>query len=155
MTGNGLVAVSNTFTPTSAGTYYWQASFNGADKTNLAASSDCATEALNVDGVTTSLSSSTATVNGAGAHDTATLSGLTGSTFTGDTVTYTVYPSLSDCTGGTGGTSEGTVAVSGNGAAPVSSTFVPTSPGTYYWQARSMAATRSTRRPPATAAPSR
>jgi hypothetical protein len=48
-------------------------------------------------------------------HDTATLAGLTGSTFTGDTVTDTVYPSPNACTAGTGGTSIGSVPVSGNG----------------------------------------
>jgi hypothetical protein len=135
VSGNGAVANSNTFTPTSPGTYYWQASFNGGDRTNAAAGSDCGTEVLNVDVVTTALSSTSATVNGAGVHDTATITGLTGSTLTGDAVTYTVYPSLSDCTSGTGGTSEGTETVSGNGPAPSSSTFVPASPGTYYWQA--------------------
>ena len=135
VSGNGPAAPSNTFAPTSTGTYYWQATFNGADKTNAAASSDCSSEPLTADGVTTSLSSSSATVGGAGVHDTATLSGLTGSTFTGDTVTYTVYPSQSSCTSGSGGTSEGSVTVSGNGPPAPSNTFAPTSTGTYYWQA--------------------
>ena len=135
VSGNGPAAPSNAFAPTSTGTYYWQATFNGADKTNAAASSDCSSEPLTVDGVTTALSSSSATVGGAGVHDTATLSGLTGSTFTGDTVTYTVYPSQSSCTSGSGGTSEGSVTVSGNGPAAPSNTFAPTSTGTYYWQA--------------------
>jgi hypothetical protein len=135
VSGNGAAPVSNTFVPTATGTYYWQASFNGDDRVNAAASSDCASEVLNVDAVTTSLSSASTTVNGPGVHDTATITGLTGSTLTGDAVTYTVYPSLSDCSSGTGGTSDGTMTVSGNGVAPASNTFVPTSPGTYYWQA--------------------
>jgi len=140
VSGNGTVAVSNTFTPTAAGTYYWQAKFNGADGTNGAASSDCSTEALTVTQttptVTTSLSSSSTTVGGSGVHDTATLAGLTGSTFTGDMVTYTVYSSSSDCTAGTNGTAEGSVSVSGNGAVAASNTFTPTAAGTYYWQAK-------------------
>jgi hypothetical protein len=85
--------------------------------------------------VTTALSSTSAAVGAAGVHDTATLSGLTGSTFSGDTVTYTVYPSQTSCASGTGGTSEGSVTVSGNGPAAPSNTFTPTTPGTYYWQA--------------------
>ena len=85
--------------------------------------------------MSTTLSSSTTAVGGAGVHDTATLAGLTGSTFTGDTVTYTVFPSQSACSSNTGGISEGSVTVSGNGPVAASNTFVPTSPGTYYWQA--------------------
>jgi hypothetical protein len=75
------------------------------------------------------------TVGGAGVHDTATVAGLTGTTFTGDMVTYTVYPSLSACTSGTGGTSEGSVAVSGNGPVAASNTFMPVNTGTFYWRA--------------------
>src|SRR5271155_718464 len=85
--------------------------------------------------VTTQLSASTATVSGAGVTDTATLSGLSGSSFTGDSISYAVYSSLGDCLKASGGTSEGTVAVSGNGAVAASGSFVATSPGTYYWQA--------------------
>ena len=80
--------------------------------------------------VTTMLSASSTTVGGAGVHDSATIAGLTGTTFTGDMVTYTVYPSLSACTAGTGGTAEGSVAVSGNGLLGASSTFTPTRAGT-------------------------
>ena len=94
-----------------------------------------ATHTLTGTVVSTALSSSSVAVGGAGVHDTATLSGLTGSTFTGDTVTYTVYPSESSCTSGSGGTSEGSVTVSGNGPAAPSNAFAPTSTGTYYWQA--------------------
>ena len=86
--------------------------------------------------VTTSLSASSTTVGGAGVHDTATLAGLTGTTFTGDQVTYAVYPTQADCTAGTNGTAEGSVAVTGNGAVAVSNTFTPTATGTYYWQAK-------------------
>ncbi len=135
VSGNGALTASNTFTPTTPGTYYWQATFNGADKTNTAASSDCSTEPLFVDAVTTALSSPSAVVGGAGVHDSATLSGLAGSNFSGDTVSYAVYPSVSACTSDSGGTSEGSVTVSGNGALTASNTFTPTTPGTYYWQA--------------------
>jgi hypothetical protein len=140
VSGNGAAAVSSTFTPTTAGTYYWQASFNGADHTNAASSSRCSDEPLTVTAataptVTTSLSASSTTVGGTGVHDTATLAGLTGTTFTGDMVTYTVYSSLRDCTNGANGTSEGSVTVSGNGAVNASNTFTPASAGTYYWQA--------------------
>jgi hypothetical protein len=141
VSGNGPLGSSNTFTPTSAGTYYWKASFNGADHTNSAVSSDCASEQLTVTAatttptVTTALSASSTTVGGAGVHDNATIAGLTGTTFTGDMVTYTVYSSLSDCTTGTGGTAEGSVAVSGNGPLGASNTFTPTAAGTYYWKA--------------------
>jgi hypothetical protein len=135
VTGNGTVAASNTFAATSAGTYYWQATFNGADHTNAAASSDCTAETLAVDAVTTALSSTSTTIGAPGVHDTATVAGLTGSTFTGDTVTYTVYPSLSSCNAGNGGTSEGSAPVTGNGTVAASNTFAPTSAGTYYWQA--------------------
>ena len=81
--------------------------------------------------ITTSLSANTIAL-GAGVHDSATLLGATAGA--GGTVSYTVYPSLASCTAGTGGTAEGTVAVS-NASVPDSSTFTPTSAGTYYWQA--------------------
>jgi hypothetical protein len=128
------------FVPASPGTYYWQAAFNGGDKVDAPANGDCATEPLTATASTatlvrTSLSSLATVVGGSGVHDTATLTGLTGSIFTGDTVTYTVYPSQSDCGSGTGGTSEGSAPVTGNGPVSASNTFVPTSPGTYYWQA--------------------
>jgi hypothetical protein len=140
VSGNGPVAASNTFGPTGPGSYYWQATFNGADHVDAAASSDCSSETLTatapaVPTVTTALSSSAASVGGPGVHDTATVAGLTGSTFTGDTITYTVYPSLNACTAGTGGTSEGSAPVSGNGPVAASGTFAPPTPGTYYWQA--------------------
>ncbi len=137
VSGNGTLAASNTFAAGTPGTYYWQASFNGADHTNAASTSDCASEALTVTAaaLTTALSASSASVGGAGVHDTATLTGLAGTTFTGDSVTYTVYPSLSDCTSATGGTSEGSASVTGNGTLAASNTFAAGTPGTYYWQA--------------------
>jgi uncharacterized repeat protein (TIGR01451 family) len=88
-------------------------------------------QSLESPSITTSLSANTITL-AAGIQDTATLLGA--SAGAGGTVTYTVYPSLASCTGGTGGTAQGTVTVS-NATVPSSSTFAPTSPGVYYWQA--------------------
>jgi uncharacterized repeat protein (TIGR01451 family) len=131
---NNTVPNSNTFTPTSAGSYYWRAVYSG-DGNNNGASSDCASELLTVNplgpAITTSLVPATITL-GESARDTATLSGTTANA--GGRVTYTVYPSVNDCSHGTNGTAEGTVTVT-NGSVPNSSTYTPSSAGTYYWQA--------------------
>jgi hypothetical protein len=83
--------------------------------------------------ITTALSASTTTI-GTGVHDSATLQGAAPGA--GGTVTYTVYPSVTACQNATvsGSTGEGTVTVV-NGSVPVSGTFVPSSLGTFAWQA--------------------
>src|SRR5262249_3140009 len=92
------VTVTNDVVPDSggasfpaAGTFFWQAVYSG-DANNGGATSACTSEQLTVGKVAptiaTTLSSSSITV-GASAHDSATLSGATGTA--GGTVTYTVY----------------------------------------------------------------
>jgi uncharacterized repeat protein (TIGR01451 family) len=128
---NGVVPDSDPVTPSSAGTYYWQAVYSG-DASNAPASSTCSSEVLvvgtTVPSLSTSLSTSSLTVGGS-THDSATLTGATSNA--GGTVTYTVYPN-SSCSGG--GQPAGTVAVSG-GTVPISNTIQFNTAGTYYWQA--------------------
>ena len=81
--------------------------------------------------LTTALSPATITI-GSSTHDTASLTGETAGA-TG-TVTYTVYPTPTACSAGTGGTPEGSGAVSG-ASVGISNPFAPSSAGTYYWGA--------------------
>ena len=102
---------------------------------NATAGSNCISFLLASPTLTTSLSATSSPV-GTAVHDTATLTGASGN-IAGDTVSYTVYPTVADCTNSTGGTSEGTVTIgAGPGyAIPTSNSFTPTATGTYFWQA--------------------
>jgi uncharacterized repeat protein (TIGR01451 family) len=133
VSGNGDYG-SGDFTPSTAGSYYWIASYSG-DTNNKAASGSCGD-----DGETSTLgqkspgivTSATSAALGDPIHDVATLSGATDNA--GGTITFTVYgPSDSpDCSGDPVFTS--TVDVSGNGDY-TSDDFAPSSAGSYYWLA--------------------
>jgi hypothetical protein len=129
VSGNGSYT-SGPFTPTSAGTYRFVATYSG-DVNDAAAVSPCgsAGESVTVTKasllIVTSASPSSAQL-GATISDTATLSG--GASPTG-TVTFTLFgPSDATCSGAPVFTS--TVPVTGNGAYQ-SGPFAPTSAGTY------------------------
>ncbi len=131
---NGSVPVSATATFSTAGTYYWQAVYNG-DTNNNTASSPCTAvtnEQLTVNKtsptIATTLSSGSITVGGI-ALDSATLTGETGNA--GGTVTYNYY---TNNTCSTGHVTVGSVTVSG-GVVPSSSNVTFSTAGTYYWQA--------------------
>ena len=135
--GNALVPNSNSVLFEFPGAYYWQAVYSG-DQNNIAATSTCGSEALNVVAttspvatpmLTTTLSTTTSVLAGSTINDTATLTGAQVSA--GGTVTYNIYND-SECSALN--QSAGTVSVS-DAAVPNSSTIVFSTPGTYYWQA--------------------
>jgi hypothetical protein len=128
---NGSVPNSPTWTPSSAGTDYFVASYSG-DANNAPATSACSAEPVtispNAPTISTQLSATTVAIGGT-AHDTATLAGAT--TNAGGTVTYSVYSSAS-CTGLI--TTLGPLTIT-NGSVPNSPTWTAISAGTYYFVA--------------------
>ena len=128
---DGGVPDSNTVSFSAAGSYYWQAVYNG-DSKNLPATSSCSDEKLTVDKAAPAMSTSLSAASipaGGSASDSATLTGKTGNA--GGTVTYTVY---SDSACSQGARDAGTVDVT-NGSVPDSNALVFTTAGTYFWQA--------------------
>src|SRR5262249_42515134 len=131
----GVVPNSAAVTFPSAGTFFWQASYSG-DANNNAATSTCTSETLTVTGagtsIATQLSVSTVAAGGPVAHDSATLSGTTGSP--GGTVTYRIYADNTCTTVASVQPSPATVAVT-NGTVPSSADVTFSTPGTFFWQA--------------------
>jgi uncharacterized GH25 family protein len=123
---------SGAFTPDTAGSYYWIASYSG-DVNNLPSSGLCGD-----DGETSTIGKRTTIVGtaatsetiGGTVHDVATLSGATANA--GGTITFNLYgPSdTPDCSGTAVFTD--TVSVSGPGDYQ-SDAFTPTAAGSYYW----------------------
>jgi uncharacterized repeat protein (TIGR01451 family) len=131
VSGNGAYN-SGDFTPTTAGSYYWIASYSG-DVNNQPSSGSCGDsgETSTIGKKPTSIgTAATSGTIGDAVHDVATLSGATANA--GGTITFNLYgPSASpDCSGSAVYTK--TVSVSGNGAYN-SGDFTPTTAGTYYW----------------------
>ncbi len=140
ITTPGTLPDSSPVSLSSAGTYYWQASYSG-DANNGASTSACGSEVESVSGAPTTL---TTTLSGGGKSgtsitvppntavtDSATLSGANATTATG-TVTYSVY-SDSACTMPVStGTAE---MITTPGTLPASSPVSLTASGAYYWQA--------------------
>jgi hypothetical protein len=136
------VPASDPVTLTTAGTYYWQASYSG-DVNNLPAASLCGiggeveTVTAAATTVATSLSgggqsgTSISVPGGTAVTDTATLSGTNADTATG-TVTYEVYPDAL-CIGTP--VSDTTVTITGVHTVPTSDSVTLPTAGTYYWQA--------------------
>ncbi len=130
--GNGVYNSGN-FTPTSAGTYRWVASYSG-DTNNSASTSPCNSpnESVAV-GVTTPTLTTQASANvalGGQVNDAATLAG--GSSPTGS-ITFDLYgPNDATCAGAIAFTAN--IPVAGNGVYN-SGNFTPTLAGTYRWVA--------------------
>ncbi|MFN2561396.1 MAG: hypothetical protein ABR571_08910, partial [Jatrophihabitans sp.] len=127
-------ATSGTFSPTTAGSYYWVAAYSGDDN-NAGSTGACGAEGetSTVGKLTTVVGTSATSGNvGDAVSDTATLSGATATA--GGTITFSVFgPSDSpDCTGDAVFTS--TITVDGNGPY-TSQPFTPTTAGSYYWVA--------------------
>ena len=123
---------SGSFTPLTAGNYYWIASYSG-DVNNLASSGACgdtnetSTVGKQPTGITTVATSGTF---GDAVHDVATLSGATANA--GGTISFTLYgPSASPNCSGQSVYSK-TVDVSGPGDYN-SGDYTPTAAGSYYW----------------------
>ncbi len=134
--GNGNYA-SAAFTPSSAGTYNWRVVYSGdANNNQFTAPCGASGETLTVQpanpSITTLVSPSSITLgtSAGSAADTATLSGGFGSPK--GTITFTLFPANTNCTGNQLFTS--TVTVNGNGHYP-SAPFSPTGIGTYQWVA--------------------
>lgn len=134
---NGVVPNSDSISFSTAGTYYWQASYSG-DTHNDAASSACTSETLVVKtnpSIATTLSATSINI-GDSVHDSATLSGATADA--GGTATYAVFTN-NTCTTpatftgtlnpGTGGHETVT-----NGSVPDSGAISFANAGTYYFQ---------------------
>ncbi|MBV8395798.1 MAG: hypothetical protein JO064_06020, partial [Actinobacteria bacterium] len=133
VTGNGLYSTTP-FTPLSAGTYWWTASYSG-DSNNHAAVSGCGAESVTVAADSPTLGTTpSGTVALAGTvSDAAALTGAH-SILGGDTVAFSLYgPSATAlCTGAPVYISSGNVTTSGTAA---SGSFVPAAAGTYWWTA--------------------
>jgi hypothetical protein len=135
VSGAGNYDNTPTFTPTTAGTYRWRASYSG-DTNNAAVSTSCndTNETSTVSQATVTIASQ-ATANamiGGSISDQATLSN--GSS-PGGTITFTAYgPGDATCANAAAYTSSD-VPVSGNGDYSNSPAFTPGSPGTYRWRA--------------------
>ena len=133
MVSAGTASYSTSWTPTTVGTYYWQAIYSGDSNNSPITSCGGTNEQLTVNkatpSVTTQASPTTGTVGvKITAGDTAT---LTGGDAPSGSVTFSLYSS-SSCTGTPVIT--GSDAISG-GTASYSTSWTPPSPGTYYWTA--------------------
>jgi hypothetical protein len=141
VSGNKVYNPTASFTPTSAGTYWWYAAYSGDTYNNASASPCGAAMASTIVKNTTSTSASapgaaTATALIAPSAITSTLTGATASA-TG-TITYKVFgpqaTAPTTCT--TGGTQVGAaITVSGNKTYNPTTGFTPSVGGTYWWYA--------------------
>jgi hypothetical protein len=137
ITTPGTLPPSAGVTLTTAGTYYWQASYSG-DAVNAPSVSGCGDEVETVTPaetmVATSLSGQPSPAisvpAGTAVTDMATLSGINSSTATGN-VTYTVYSDPACNTE----VNTATVPITTPGTLPESAPVTLTNVGTYYWQA--------------------
>ena len=134
--GSAATISSSAFTPSAAGTYCFRAVYSG--DSNYPSSSDGSSgECFRVDAIDTTLSSSSISAGGT-AHDSATLSGVTGTA--GGHVTYTVYTDSTCTTAATTGAGNdidaqpAQVTVT-NGSVPNSADVTFNNANTYYWQA--------------------
>ena len=136
--GNGTRTLSATFTPSAAGDYWWFASYGG-DAGNNPAASLCG-QSMPETVVTAASSSLSATAPPAGTAgvaiaDSSLSASLSGGSAPTGTITFEVFGPQpappSDCT--TGGTTVGTVTVSGDGTYMPSAGFTPSAAGDYWW----------------------
>ncbi len=125
---SGGAATSKSFTPTTAGTYFWIATYNG-DANNSSVSGNCGdngeTSKVNPGTPSIATSATTPVTIGSSVQDTATVSG--GSSPTG-TVTFNLY-SGSSCNGAAVFTDTETL----SGGSATSKSFTPTTAGSYFW----------------------
>jgi hypothetical protein len=133
ITANGTVA-SAEFATNEARTYLWTATFSG-DANNKEVSSPCGGEASAVAKATPSIATTQQPASGtlgATFKDAATIGGLFGAK-PGGSITWKLYNN-SKCEGAAVA-SDGSVAVSANGAYGTPSGAAPSAAGTYYWVA--------------------
>ena len=138
VSGNGTYNPSASFTPMTAGTYWWYATYGG-DSNNLASTSTCGSgmPSTTVGGASTNLTANASASGTAGTQIapssiSATLAGGVDPT---GTITFTVFgpqtDAPADCSNG--GTVVDTTSVSGNGTYNPSVAFTPTTAGSYWW----------------------
>ena len=143
VSGDGVEVLSDAFTPTSPGTYYWEAGYSGDANNNGVPTPLCGGtgQTLTVDSclggvcsaaatptLSTAVSPSTITL-GDSAVDRATLSG-------GDNPTGIIIFNIfneTDCSPSSFVGGGGSANVNGNGNYSSGGSFYPTSVGTYYW----------------------
>jgi glyoxylate utilization-related uncharacterized protein len=140
VSANGTYNSSAGFTPSSAGDYWWYASYSG-DANNDSAASACAAGMAETVVAPASPSLGSVGAPPSGTAGTAILASsvsasLAGGSAPSGTVTFKVFgpqPSApSDCSGGT---AVGTASVSGNGTYDPSAGFTPSQVGDYWWHA--------------------
>ena len=131
----GTASWSHSWTPPAPGTYYWQVAYAG-DTNNAPVTSSCTASNEEIiiaqakPTIVTTASPTTGTVGTANTFgDSATLSG--GYSPSGS-VTFMLYSDLSCSTAVSGMSGTGTIS---SGSASWSTSWTPTAPGTYYWQA--------------------
>jgi hypothetical protein len=137
LNSSGVTGQSSGITVNTPGTYYWQASY-AADSDNNAAASSCSGESITVGKATPNLFTTSGgnAVVGGSVTDSAYLNGFADSV-SGETVSFSLYPTLADCTGATGALSGSPVTANLNseGVTPQSPGITVTNAGTYYWGA--------------------
>jgi hypothetical protein len=139
VSGNGSDSPSAGFTPSSAGDYWWYATYGGDSHNNPAASTCGAGMTETVIGkASPGLSASAPSSGTAGTNvDASSISaGLSAGASPSGSVTFRVFgPQASAPTDCSGGTTVGTASVSGNGSYSPSAGFTPSSAGDYWWYA--------------------
>ena len=139
--GNGTYNPSAAFTPSTAGNYWWYASWPG-DTNNSSAASTCpptVKTVVTLGSPTLSVSAPANSTTGAviaASSITATMAGLGGSGASA-AITFKVFgPSASaPATCSSGGTTVGTATPAGNGTYNPSAAFTPSTAGNYWWYA--------------------
>jgi hypothetical protein len=144
VSSNGTYHPSAAYTPTSAGTFWWYASYSG-DPYDSPSSSTCGAGMTStvVKNTTTTTAAApptgTATAAIAASSISSTLTGATTSPAAGGTLTFYVYgPSASapaTCPGSTNWSTVGSATVNGNGTYRPSAGYTPMVGGTYWWYA--------------------
>ena len=142
VSGNATYNPTAGFTPTSAGDYWWYASYGGDTNNNTATSTCGGTMSETVVG----RASPTLTASGPGtgtigtaitASNVSSVFGASSGPNATGTITFTVFgpqaTAPTTCT--TGGTTVGTATVNGNGTYHPSAGFTPTGVGNYWWYA--------------------
>jgi hypothetical protein len=140
VTGDGTYNPSAGFTPSSAGDYWWYASYGGDANNNAAASSCGASMAETVVSPASpglSLSAPSSGTAGGRLAASSVSGSLSGGSSPSGTITFTVFgpqsSAPSSCS--SSGTTVGTATVSGNGTYHPSAGYTPSSAGDYWWYA--------------------
>jgi hypothetical protein len=149
VSGDNTYSPTGGYTPPTAGTYYWYATYSG-DSANKKASSICGASMAHMTvqaskwsptlSVTTTAATGVVNIAFSGSTLTAALSGSSGTTTSA--ITYMAYgpsataPTSCTTTPGAGWSQIGTITPNGNGSYNPTSGFTPTTVGTYWYWAK-------------------